>query len=185
MISLQAGSTHLAAYIALAVCIAAQCGCSRADRGAAGADVVVYAALDREFSEPILNDFTKEAGIAVLSKFDPESTKTVGLTSEIVAEARQPACDVFWNNEILNTLRLEKLGLLEPFHPPTADAFAAKWRSPNDTWFGIAARARILIVNKKLIEGKAKPQSINDLLDPAWRGQIGMAKPLFGTTATH
>jgi iron(III) transport system substrate-binding protein len=165
--------------------IFSQTGCQRsAGRGEANS-VVVYTALDEEFSQPILNDFAKDAGITVLPKFDPESTKTVGLTSEIIAEAKRPQCDVFWNNEILNTLRLEKLGLLAAYHPLAAVAFDAQWRSPNGTWYGFAARARILIVNKKLIEGKAKPQSIHDLIDSKWRGQIGIAKPLFGTTATQ
>src|SRR5258708_968572 len=37
--------------------------------------VVVYSALDREFAEPVLNDFTQAAGIRVLAKYDDESTK--------------------------------------------------------------------------------------------------------------
>ena len=82
--------------------------------------VVVYTALDREFSEPILDDFARETGIRPLAKFDVESTKTVGLTQALMAEADRPRCDVFWNNEILNTLRLERRGLLEPYHPSAA-----------------------------------------------------------------
>ena len=42
-------------------------------------EVVVYTALDSEFSEPIFADFEAEEGITVLPKFDTESTKTVGL----------------------------------------------------------------------------------------------------------
>ena len=64
-------------------------------------EVVVYTALDREFSEPIFAEFTKETGIRVLAKYDAESTKTVGLTNAIIAEAARPRCDVFWNNEII------------------------------------------------------------------------------------
>ena len=32
--------------------------------------VVVYAALDREFSEPILADFSEETGISVAAEYD-------------------------------------------------------------------------------------------------------------------
>jgi iron(III) transport system substrate-binding protein len=159
-------------------------GC--ADSGAnENSEVVVYTALDREFSEPVLSDFTKATKIRVLPKYDVESTKTVGLTNAIIAERARPRCDVFWNNEILNTLRLEKLGLLERYDPPTADAFDARWRSKNETWHGFAARARVLIVNKQLTEGQKRPGSIDDLADSKWRGKTGIAKPLFGTTATQ
>src|SRR5689334_23248599 len=70
--------------------------------------VVVYSALDQEFAEPVLNDQARKAQVSVRTKFDVESTKTVGLTNTLIAEAVQPRCDLFWNNEILNTLRLEE-----------------------------------------------------------------------------
>ena len=68
--------------------------------------VVVYAALDREFSEPILKQFEQQTGIRVLANYDVESTKTVGLTTRLIQEASNPQCDVFWNNEMLHTMRL-------------------------------------------------------------------------------
>ena len=52
---------------------------------------------------PIFERFTAASGIAVLPKFDAESTKTVGLAEAILAESGRPRCDVFWNNEILHT----------------------------------------------------------------------------------
>ncbi len=75
-------------------------------------EVIVYTALDRAFSEPIFAEFTQKTGIHVRAKYDSESTKTVQLVTEIVAEQKRPRCDLFWNNEILNTLRLDLLDLL-------------------------------------------------------------------------
>src|SRR5436190_8469470 len=150
-----------------------------------GSAVVVYTAQDEEFAQPVFDQFEHATHLKPAAKFDVESTKTVGLVNEIIAEAQQPRCDVFWNNEILNTLRLEKLGLLEPYRSPAAETFDAQWKSPTGTWTGFAARARILLVNKNLAAGDAKPKSIEDLTVPKWRGKIGIAKPLFGTTATQ
>ena len=85
--------------------------------------VVVYTALDEEFSRPVFEEFTRITGIEVLAKFDTESTKTVGLTQEIFAEKERPRCDLFWNNEIVNTLRLDRARLLSPYASQAAEGF--------------------------------------------------------------
>lgn len=151
---------------------------------AGGNEVVVYTAHDQEFSEPILDAFTKETGIRVLAKYDTESTKTVGLANTIVTEART-RCDVFWNNEILNTLRLQERGLLASYRPAAADDFPPEFQDPKDEWHGFAARARVIIVNTERLKPDEYPTSVRDLADEKWKGRVGIAKPLFGTTATH
>jgi iron(III) transport system substrate-binding protein len=150
-----------------------------------GREVVVYTALDSEFSQSIFDDFTAATGIAVRPKFDSESTKTVGLAEAILAERNRPRCDVFWNNEILNTLRLQRQNLLEAYDSPIGQYYPDDFRSPEGFWYGFAARARVLIVNTKLVPESELPKSITDLADQRWKGRCGMAKPLFGTTATH
>ena len=164
----------------LPVMFLALAGCGRGDSG-----LVVYAALDRDFSEPILKAYQQRTGREIRPKYDIESTKTVGLTQAIVAEAARPRCDLFWNNEILNTLRLKKKGLLARFDPPQAADLPEPFRDPDGQWYGFAARARILLVNTDLVAEGDRPSSIRDLADPQWKGKIGLAKPLFGTTATH
>ncbi len=148
-------------------------------------EVVVYTALDSEFSEPIFADFENQRGIKVLPKFDTESTKTVGLTEALLAERGEPRCDVFWNNEILHMIRLRGQGILDVYHSPVAQSYPAMYRSPEGYWHGFAGRARVLIVNTSLTSKDNRPSSIYDLADSKWRGRTAIAKPLFGTTATH
>jgi iron(III) transport system substrate-binding protein len=147
--------------------------------------VVVYTALDQAFSGPVFEEFTRQTGIRVLAKYDTESTKTVGLTQALFAERDRPRCDLFWNNEIVNTLRLDQAGLLQRCAPTAAGDYPAQYRSPAGTWYGFAARARVLIVNTELVPAERRPSSILDLVDPEWKGQVGVAKPLAGTTASH
>jgi iron(III) transport system substrate-binding protein len=120
-----------------------------------------------------------------LAKYDVESTKTVGLVNAIIQERNRPRCDLFWNNEILHTLRLKKLGVLAPCAWPAGSRFPAAYRSPDDDWYGFAARVRVLLVNIRVVPEDQCPRSILDLVEPQWRGRVGVAKPLFGTTATH
>ncbi|MCH2181584.1 MAG: extracellular solute-binding protein [Mariniblastus sp.] len=149
-------------------------------------EVVVYTALDKEFSEPILDDFQADTDGTVLAKYDVESTKTVGLANEIISQSGRQRCDLFWNNEILHTLRLKQQGLLVPYDSPLADQYPASFVSRDRDWYGFAARARVLIINTDLLPDRASwPNSVTDLADPRWQGNCGMARPLFGTTATH
>lgn len=174
--------------IAALAIIAFAPGCSRQDQPAAtrpSGAVVVYTALDRQFSEPILADFTQRTGIPVDAVYDTESTKTVGLVNRIREESARPRCDVFWNNEILHTLRLKSAGLLQPSQPANAADYPPQYKDPEGYWFGFAARARVLIVNTTRVAPDQMPPSVLSLADPRWRGQSGIAKPLFGTTASH
>ena len=169
------------------VLLSACAGCEKGDSSpeVATREVVVYTALDRGFSEPILADFTEMTGIEVRPQYDTESTKTVGLTNRIRAERDRPRCDVFWNNEILNTLQLKSEGLLERCSPSQAANYAEAWKDPEGYWYGFAARARVIIVNTDLVPEGPFPASIYDLADARWKGRTGIAKPLFGTTASH
>lgn len=151
-------------------------------------DVVVYSALDEEFAYPILEAFERSVDYetSVVGKFDVESTKTVGLVNQIFTEQNQPRCDLFWNNEILHTVRLQKEGLLARHDWPVPTDWPRDMISSDSTWCGFAARARVLIINTKLIDSSDQfPQSVDELLDEKWKDNCAMARPLFGTTATH
>ena len=90
-----------------------------------------------------------------------------------------------WNNEILGTIRLQREGIYEPYSSPSAEPYPAWAKASDHTWTAFAARARIIIVNTKKVPEADRPKSLFDLADPKWKGQVAMAKPLFGTTATQ
>ncbi len=182
--------TRVVMGISLGVSLGILAGCGDvhlhdASVGTGQRRVVVYSAQDREFAEPVFRDYEKKTKVDVLPMFDVESTKTVGLANLILAEKSRPRCDLFWNNEILNTLRLKERGLLAPFQPSHAADLPETFKAKDGTWYGFAARGRILIVNTRMVPETDRPRGIEDLLDPKWKGKIGIAKPLFGTTATH
>lgn len=147
--------------------------------------VSVYVSLDFEYAEEILKDFEKKSGIKVGWTIDTEATKTVSLVSRIIEEAKAPRCDVFWNNECGQTLRLKAKGLLEPYTSPSAAAIPATHKDPDGYWTGFAARARVIAWNTKQTTEDQVPARIVDLADPRWKSRGVMSKPLTGTTLTH
>jgi len=154
------------------------CSCQR------GPEVVVYCALDQVYSEPVLRDFEKQTGIRVQARYDLEATKTSGLVNLLLAERERPRCDVFWNNEMIQTLVLKEAGILDPYLSPSAGTIPAEYKDPQGFWTGFAARIRVILTHRPSV-GRDRPTSLKDLGDPRWRGRAAMARPLFGTTLTH
>lgn len=148
-------------------------------------DLVVRVSLDQVFSEELMEDFEAETGLTVRAQYDIEAAKTVGHVRAIIEEKNRPRTDVFWNNEIAQTIRLAELGLLEPYDSPSAADIPELFRDPERRWTGFAARARVLIVNNDLVPAGEEPKGTLDLLDPKWAGKGGIARPLTGTTLTH
>ena len=147
--------------------------------------VTIYTALDQPYSEPILQQFEQETGIKVKTVYDIEATKTIGLVNRLIAEKNHPQCDVFWNNEPVNTIRLKNKKVLAPCLPPNAKGIPPIYKDKDHYWYGFAARTRVLVYNPEMIQAHKIPTSIMDFTKPEWKGRACMAVPLFGTSATH
>jgi iron(III) transport system substrate-binding protein len=66
-----------------------------------------------------------------------------------------------------------------------AAGLPAAFKASDGTWTGVAARARVLLVNRTLVRDAEGPTSIRDLADPRFQGRAAIANPLFGTTTMH
>ena len=154
----------------------------KADRGA---EVVVYTSVDQVTSEPVLRDFERQSGVRVRAVYDTEETKSTGVLNRLIAEGNHPQADVFWSGDSVRPVLLVQRGLVLPYTSPAAAELPAAFKAPDATWTGLAARARILLVNTNKAGPDARPRSIRDLADPKWKGQTAIANPVFGTTTMH
>ena len=104
----------------------------------------------------------------------------------MLAERHRPVADVFWNNEIVRSIQLKAEGITEAYSSPSAATIPAGMKDPEGHWAGFAARARVILVNTEILADPAGyPRSVQDLIDPRWKGRASFGRPLFGTTSTH
>jgi iron(III) transport system substrate-binding protein len=153
--------------------------------GSGEKEVVIYTSVDQVFAEPILKDLERETGIKVKAVFDTEETKSTGVLNRIIAEAGNPQCDVFWSGDPVRANVLKQKDISAAYSSPNAVSIPAYFVDPQKHWTGFSARARVLLYNKQLLPESKAPRSLFDLTKPAYKGQVAIANPLFGTTSFH
>ncbi len=156
-------------------------GCGRS----ASRDVVIYTSVDQVFSEPVFRSIEARTGLTVRAVYDTEETKSTGVLNRIIAESRRPQADVFWSGDPVRPFVLMKRGLVEPYVSPAAAGTPQPFKGKDGRWTGLAARARVLLINRSKVPAGSGPRSIRDLIDPRWKGQAAIANPVFGTTTMH
>jgi iron(III) transport system substrate-binding protein len=100
--------------------------------------VVVYVSHDQVFSEPILKDFDKDAGIKVLAVYDTEETKSAGAMNRLIAEKNNAQADVYWANEPIRAEVLRQQKIAAPYVSPNARRSRQSFAIPMAT--GLALR---------------------------------------------
>jgi iron(III) transport system substrate-binding protein len=109
-------------------------------RSGGPAAVTVYVSEDQVFSEPILKDFEREAGIKVNAVFDTEEAKSTGVMNRLLAEKTNPQADVYWANEPVRADVLRQQGMAASFKPANASTIPDQFKEPAGYWTGFSAR---------------------------------------------
>jgi len=146
---------------------------------------VAYTSVDQVFSEPIFRAFERKTGIEVRAVFDTEETKSTGVLNRLIAERARPRADLFWSGDPVRPFSLLKRGMAVPIAASSLAGIPAAFRGGQRRWAGSAARARVLLVNTRLVPKAQTPRSIRALADPRFKGRAALANPLFGTTTMH
>lgn len=148
-------------------------------------EVVVYTAVDQLYSDEIFEMFEEKTGIKVKAVYDTEANKTTGLVNRIIAEKDKPVCDVFWNNEFIQTIDLQEKGLLDQYISPIASDIPDYYKSKEGYFTAFGGRARVFLVNTDILSEKEYPESIYDFTSGKYEGDsLAIAYPMFGTTRT-
>ena len=180
VVTKRAGLAALASVVAAAVACGSPESVPTTDRA-----VTIYVSTDRVFSEPVLREYERRSGVRVDVVYDTEETKSTGLANRLLAEAGRPQADVFWSNEPVRTLVLKSRNVLEPYRSPSAAGIPDALVDPDGYWTGFSARIRVIAYNTQLVKPAEAPQSVFDLADPRWKGQVAIADPRFGSTSFH
>ncbi|HEX4983048.1 MAG TPA: iron ABC transporter substrate-binding protein [Ilumatobacteraceae bacterium] len=147
-------------------------GCG-SDDGAAdgGGTVTIYSGRTQDLIEPILDRFTDETGISVEARYGD----TADLALLIGEEGDQSPADVFLSQSPGAVGYLDQQGLLGTLPGDVLGLVAEGFHARDGSWVGFSGRKRVLVYNPEIIDESELPDSVLDLVEPEWKGRLGVA----------
>jgi iron(III) transport system substrate-binding protein len=142
--------------------------------------VVLYCSVDDVYARPLIAELEQQTGLKIEALYDVEATKTAGLANRIRAEKNRPRGDVFWSSALLQTLLLQREGLLMEYSPPGASDLPAAFKDARGAWTGVGLRHRVILYHQKV---KNPPRALADLLRPDLKNQVAISNPQFGAAS--
>lgn len=136
--------------------------------------LTVYSGRSESLIGPILQRFTQDTGIQVQVLYGD----TAAVANQILEEGDNSPADVYIAQDAGALGALAKAGrlavlpndIMERVENPT-------YKSPDNLWVGLSARARVLVYNPESLaaSGLELPASMLDLTGAEWRGLVGWA----------
>jgi len=136
---------------------------------AAAEELVIYSGRSDHFVKPVVEAFTKQTGIKVVL----HSGSSTSLLNKLKLEGPRTNADIYISNDAGNLQTGDELKLFKPVSAAVAERIPANYRAADNTWIGISARARVLVVNTKQNETDFV-KSVFDLADPRLAGKLAI-----------
>ncbi|CAO3421962.1 Fe(3+) ABC transporter substrate-binding protein [Azospirillum doebereinerae] len=132
-------------------------------------EVNVYNSRHYNTDRAIYETFTKATGI----KVNIIEGNHDELIQRMKSEGASSPADLFITVDAGRLAAAAQEGLLAPISSPVLDAIKvpANLKDPNNAWWGLSSRARIIVYAKE----RVKPEQVKtyeDLAKPEWKGQV-------------
>ncbi|MBM1219108.1 Fe(3+) ABC transporter substrate-binding protein [Ponticoccus sp. SC2-23] len=133
----------------------------------ATADVNIYTTRQPELVQPVMDAFTEATGIAVNLAFVDG-----GIVERLRAEGARSPADLVMTVDIANLRQIVEADVIQPVESAVLTAAVpAELRSPDNLWFALTERARIVYASKdRVAEGEVT--TYEDLASDTWDGRI-------------
>ena len=135
----------------------------------AAEELLVYSGRSDKFVKPVMTAFTRETGIKVVL----HAGSSTALLNKLQLEGARTQADIFISNDAGNLQKGAELKLFSTIPELIAQKIPANYRSTQNEWLGLSARARVLVVNTQSPAVK-DVKSVFDLARPALKGKIAL-----------
>ena len=131
--------------------------------------ITIYSGRSEELIADLLTTFTEETGIEVEVRYGDSAE----LAAQILEEGQNIRADVYFGQDAGALGALAKEGVTKTLPSDITDLVATEYKSVNGQWVGVSGRGRVFVYDPDKVS--QAPGSYKDLMDPSWKGRIGIA----------
>ena len=130
-------------------------------------EVNVYSYREPALIQPLMDAFTAQTDVAVNVAF-----LNKGLIERLRAESRRSPADLVFTVDISRLHGVKDAGLTQPVqNDALTNNIPAEFRDPENHWFGLTTRARIIYASKDRVAPN-EVTTYEDLADSKWKDRI-------------
>ncbi len=130
-------------------------------------EVNIYSHRQPELIQPLTDAFTAETGITVNVAFVDK-----GMAERLQAEGDRSPADLVLSVDIARLLQVAEADVLQPVQSDVLEAnIPQAYRDPDDLWFGLTTRARIIYASKDRVQ-PGEVTTYEDLASDKWKGRL-------------
>jgi len=133
--------------------------------------LVIYSGRQKPLVGALLDQLSEKLGVEVEVRYG----QSAELAHQLLEEGEATKADLFFSQDAGALGALSADGMLAELPQPVLDKVPARFRAKNGTWVGTSARARVVAYDPKQVKQSELPQSIDDVVDPKWKGNVGYA----------
>ena len=134
--------------------------------------LVLYTGMDTEEADLYTKEFSKKYPFVKTEIFRSNGEK-VQARFLVEHRANVHSADIF-QTSIIQVYQLKNSGLLAKYISEEASAYADGFRDPQGYWTAFYQIPYVIGYNTRLIAQKDAPATYEDLLNPKWKGLIGL-----------
>lgn len=132
-------------------------------------ELVVFSGRSDKFIRPVVEQFTNKTGIKVIL----HAGKSTELLNKLRLEGKRSNADIYISNDAGNLQKGSEWQLFRSLPSEVLEKINPNYRAADDTWVGLSARARVLVVNTKA-EDVDFVSSVFDLANPKLQGRLAI-----------
>lgn len=170
-------------FILVLVVISLLVSCAKTSKKEEERVLRIYSIIHDEETQALCDLFTEKTGI----KVQYLRATTGELVNRIIAEKDDPQADLLLGGASSYHITLDKQGALASYESPAAKDIPSYAKSEDNTWTGFCVLTLGLGINTERYSAKFSdipvPQTWEDLLNPAYEGEIVLTNPVASSTA--